>query len=81
VDEELRGVPDSPDVEGREIIQNQETYSYFQLPTYHGRIPGLKIVRDNAISTWDTVVINGDNWVCFHRDSGRGYLTRYENAK
>jgi hypothetical protein len=81
VQDELGFVPGNSDVQGREMIFNQHYYINNPLPAHKGKIPALKVVRDDAIALWDTVVIDGDNWVCFHRDSGRGYLTRYENSK
>jgi len=78
---ELGFVPNNADTQGREIIGDEFEYGVNPIPVRRGRIPGLKIVRDEAIATWDTVTIDGDNWVCFQRDSGRGYLTRYENTK
>ena len=81
VQDELGFVPGNSDIQGREMIFNQHYYINEPLPAHKGKIPALKVVRDDAIALWDTVVIDGDNWVCFHRSSGRGYLTRYENSK
>lgn len=81
IQDEMGFVPGNSDIQGREMIFNQRYYINDPLPAYKGEIPALKVVRDEAVATWDTVTIDGDNWVCFHRDSGRGYLTRYENRK
>ena len=81
IEDELGFVPGDSDIQGREMIFNQFMHINDPVPAHKGEIPALKVVRDDAVATWDTVTINGDNWVCFHRDSGRGYLTRYENTK
>jgi hypothetical protein len=81
VRDEIGFIPNGPDTNGRELIFGQRAFVNDPLSAHYGLIPGLRVVRDDAIAVWDTVTINGDNWVCLWRDSGRGYLTRYENSK
>jgi len=82
VDDDMRFVPTRGDSQGREIIQPQVAYTPNKpIPAYWGEIPALRVVRDEAVAVWDTLSIDGNNWVCFHKDGGRGYLTRYENSK
>jgi len=82
VDDDMRFVPTRGDSQGREIIQPQVAHTPNKpIPAYWGEIPALRVVRDEAVAVWDTLSIDGNNWVCFHKDGGRGYLTRYENSK
>lgn len=82
VDEQIRMLPNRGDTRGREIIQPQVAYTPNKpLPAFWGEIPGILVVRSDAVAVWNTIELEGKNWVCFHKANGRGYLTRYENDK
>ncbi len=82
VDEEMRMVPNRGDSQGREIIQSQIAYTPNKpIPAFWGEVPGVKVIRSSAVAVWNTMKLNGNNYVCFHKEKDRGYLTRYENGK